>query len=691
MGTFLARLQEWEVYIREIGQGNSGAHTEAVLAIERLDPNVIIFVGVAGAIKDLGLGDIVIASDAMLAGAFKAGKTGPLVRANAARPTRRLFELAKQEARRSDWLSRIKGEAPVKRPRVLARPIAAVEGVVSTLQSVEGRRLKRYFSQTAAVEMEAYGFLRGAFDRGVESLLIRGISDQVEDKEEADQFGWQEVAARHASAFAFEILAKLELSVDSPRIDPAKALISYTPTAAVTVHVEPWLRILESTPKLPDKLLHQEGLVSSERAFAELIALARTCAREGLPVFLQSDSSDPLRVPDETGLRTELLALLVFGGQRLGPLTWLVRETLKALEAGTQSISATHRRVWELGLQQANPDASQSGATFIDRLVQAAVQAVGPRGQGLYRFFDFLYNNFALGRSAILRIRQRLQELDESLGNDSSMRYLEELKRLIGMTRSVAIHGIQDLPTFNPELSNICGSILCNYDFQSMVNPLTVFDYISIRGVMPKRQENPQLPFVFRIVDPDGTEMFNLLSSEVKSIVSRCQDIETDSEYVWDVPTICEWLALAGVEDQPYPWGWDQPTPERANLDYGSRSRLRPVGMWPSGASKHGVLDCCGNAHEIVRLSFGDEFPIHFRLAGGCYQTSASRSVCQVIRPFRTRREDNRRNSGLRLVRFRRSDARYRQRALDRYLKDREIGRDRSTPNGLAENQPRGG
>ena len=46
-------------------------------------------------------------------------------------------------------------------------------------------------------------------------MVIRGISDCIDRKSAADATGCQTLAAQHASAVGFEILAKLEESRDS--------------------------------------------------------------------------------------------------------------------------------------------------------------------------------------------------------------------------------------------------------------------------------------------------------------------------------------------------------------------------------------------------------------------------------------------------------------------------------------------
>ncbi|NJK81438.1 MAG: formylglycine-generating enzyme family protein [Chloroflexaceae bacterium] len=65
------------------------------------------------------------------------------------------------------------------------------------------------------------------------------------------------------------------------------------------------------------------------------------------------------------------------------------------------------------------------------------------------------------------------------------------------------------------------------------------------------------------------------------------------------LPTSLEWERAARHTDQrPYPWGWDEPTPEHANYRASGIGRPSPVGCFPTGAAVCGAQDMVGNVLE---------------------------------------------------------------------------------------------
>src|SRR4051794_14993756 len=58
-GVFDDRSDPWGIVVAEIGAGNEGAAAEVERVIAHYSPQVAMFVGVAGAVKDLTQGDVV--------------------------------------------------------------------------------------------------------------------------------------------------------------------------------------------------------------------------------------------------------------------------------------------------------------------------------------------------------------------------------------------------------------------------------------------------------------------------------------------------------------------------------------------------------------------------------------------------------------------------------------------------------
>ena len=60
-GIFTSEKQTWDVVIKQIDAENTGAAGAAQLAIDNFQPELVFFIGVAGGLKDVRLGDVVVA------------------------------------------------------------------------------------------------------------------------------------------------------------------------------------------------------------------------------------------------------------------------------------------------------------------------------------------------------------------------------------------------------------------------------------------------------------------------------------------------------------------------------------------------------------------------------------------------------------------------------------------------------
>lgn len=218
-GVFSTELWTWHVAIAQIGAGNVGAAVEVERAITCFQPSAVFFVGVAGGVKDVEIGDVVVATKVY---GYESGKETEqqfLTRPDVGETSHRLIQHAQAVARKKNWMARIQDDTATLRTtlRAFIGPIASGEKVAASSHSALAQFLRSVYNDTLAVEMEARGVLKAIHANAhVPALIIRGISDLLDGKSAADASGSQERAARHASAFVFEILARLDPAMFSP-------------------------------------------------------------------------------------------------------------------------------------------------------------------------------------------------------------------------------------------------------------------------------------------------------------------------------------------------------------------------------------------------------------------------------------------------------------------------------------------
>lgn len=444
----------------------------------------------------------------------------------------------------------------------------------------------------------------------------------------------------------------------TPPLDPQNR-------ATTRILLDDWEEKAYRTPKLIDRLLLKKPFTIKDAVLIALEQYCNTSLKAGLPIEVWSNLSSTwhrIKTVDELWVRLIEISAM----RQIGDTKWLIKQTLNTLNQSAHNSRVL--QVWEsICKSYCFHDSSSFNEGILQRIVRAGIEvAEEKRTQNysrLYIFFSFIFEQL---HDDVLSVRYIADYLEsyysDIVGKSASPSYLERLKRLIGKGRRMTYETIHDLPSFSPALIIIKSEKL-NYQFQAMKYPLTNADFVAITTRYPKEEHNLEDPYVF-FVDDKAENPFADLFSDAKSIFELCTQFEEDVDYEWDIPTVAEWFALADCERQDFPWGNELPTPERANLDFGidSVSKLRPVGVHPLGATKYGVHDCCGNVHEVVRLSRSNFSPDKFRLMGGCYKTGYKEAQCTRIRGFARNQVLMRRNVGIRLVRFHRND--YRKRFL---------------------------
>jgi nucleoside phosphorylase len=106
-GIFSGPGQSWKVAVAEIGAGNLRAAVKVHNALDHFNPDVLLFVGVAGSLKqDIPLGSVVASTKIY---DYQPGKAGEIfqTRPEIAYPDGGLEQRARATARRDNWIRRI--------------------------------------------------------------------------------------------------------------------------------------------------------------------------------------------------------------------------------------------------------------------------------------------------------------------------------------------------------------------------------------------------------------------------------------------------------------------------------------------------------------------------------------------------------------------------------------------------------
>ena len=232
VGTYISTKSKLQIIVGRTNQTNINAGVETTRIIQHFNPSYIFFVGVAGGLKDVNIGDIVIGSDVY---GYERGKEKKdfLVRPQFGFSSYELEQRAVNFSISPLWKTQSSSFVnPKFQNRILtfSGTIASGEKVVGSTKSDLYNFLKIHCSHALAVEMEGLGFLEACRHYPlIKSLLIRGISDLVDGKENADQEGSQQYAINNATQFLFGLIDFIGIEQVIMVPSPKQALFEITP------------------------------------------------------------------------------------------------------------------------------------------------------------------------------------------------------------------------------------------------------------------------------------------------------------------------------------------------------------------------------------------------------------------------------------------------------------------------------
>ena len=209
IGTYTEGSNEWRVLLCETGPGNTAAGIAVEKCVAAFDPDITFFCGIAGGLKDVALGDVVVGQAVYFYDNVKEEREVLPRPTNTMPANSRLLQAARAAARNLALENTHSGRAPPY--RVFVKPIAAGGGLLANKRGRTAEFVKRYYGDAVALEMEGSGYMISTHMSERPALVIRGISDLLSGKSAADAKGSQELAAANAAAFLFQLFKKLDI------------------------------------------------------------------------------------------------------------------------------------------------------------------------------------------------------------------------------------------------------------------------------------------------------------------------------------------------------------------------------------------------------------------------------------------------------------------------------------------------
>jgi nucleoside phosphorylase len=204
---------DWTVYAAytEATPASAAAGTADILINFR--PMISLYVGIAGGIAEKGvkLGDVVAATEVYDYDGGKEGAKGFLPRPRQFHAAHGLKQRASFTMLDETWREHLRDVVPglaLDAPAIHIEPIAAGSKVIANTDSKTYELVRETADRAVAVEMEGSGFLGAVHRYGTDAIIVRGISDLIDGKDQADRDGVRKQAEANAAGFACALLRR---------------------------------------------------------------------------------------------------------------------------------------------------------------------------------------------------------------------------------------------------------------------------------------------------------------------------------------------------------------------------------------------------------------------------------------------------------------------------------------------------
>jgi adenosylhomocysteine nucleosidase len=211
------KLHGRNVVVAWTGVGKVNAAMTTTLLIEHFKPKHIIFTGIAGAVNpELRPGDIVIAEKTAHhdmgtvwpEGLFVKGVKNPLnsIENPVFFPANeKLSKLAQKAAERID-MRRVETVAGQRKPKIITGVIVTGDSFIASTEKCAELRKKL---EADAVEMEGAAVAQICYQRQIDHLVIRSISDSADEGAVTDKQMFYILAAKNSSDLVAEMIGLL--------------------------------------------------------------------------------------------------------------------------------------------------------------------------------------------------------------------------------------------------------------------------------------------------------------------------------------------------------------------------------------------------------------------------------------------------------------------------------------------------